>query len=119
MAKAAVQHTPHRYYSEEVRTEMRKHVERVLARRKSPRPLDLDWVWDDLETAARIYFSSLKSCSLSPSITDATEGLDKCRAHIDNLLRELKKPALSNWNFISDSNDPFCRILKPGPLRDV
>jgi hypothetical protein len=120
MAKADEQNTSPCYYSEEARAELRKHIEQVLARRQTCLKID-EWnqLWNILEATARTYFSSVKSSSISSSVSDTRKGLDKCLAQIDDLLRELKKPALLNWNFISDSNDPFCRILKTEPLRDV
>jgi hypothetical protein len=70
-----------------------------------------------LEEAARLYSSSVKSLSMSSGVHDAREGLARCRKLIDDALCELKKPALSNWNFVSDN--PFCRLVETRPLQDV
>jgi hypothetical protein len=46
------------------------------------------------------------------SSRDTIKGLAECSKLIDLLIRKLKTPALWNWNFVSDSTDPWCRSIK-------
>jgi hypothetical protein len=51
---------------------------------------------------------SIETCSSGDTIKELVE----CSKLIDTLIRKLKNPALWNWNFISDSTDPWCRSIK-------
>ena len=118
MAKAVAENTPRCCYNEEVRAKLKQHIEQAVTRRGTCREIDWDELWNKLESAARAYTWSaelLSNKAYSPG--DTIKGLIECAELINALLRKLNNPALFNWNFISDSTDPWSRSIKCETLK--
>jgi hypothetical protein len=111
MAKAGENNTP-RNYDEDARMKLKRHLERVFARRRADCKINWDELWNDLETAARAYTWSTRSLTVESSYSpgDTLVGLDETRKLIDVLVRKLNTLALFNWNVISDSTG--CLLIK-------
>jgi hypothetical protein len=104
------------YHDESSRAEIKRHLERVIARREDCPNLNWDRLWNDLELAAEVYNGSLRSLSsASSSISQTIAGFRDCLKLIEILELKLKAPALSNWDFIFDSNGQFSRLSKREP----
>jgi hypothetical protein len=111
MAKAGENNIPRRHYDEDARMELKRHLERVFARRRTDCKIDWDELWNDLETAARTYAWSTRLLATEPSYSPGEKlaGLDETRKLINVLLRKLN--TLFNWNFTSDSTGvPLNRV---------
>jgi hypothetical protein len=102
MAKAAKQTTPptpHAYYSEAARAEIRRHLEQVFTRQR--RICDIEWIWDELEITARAYARARSQLESSPSPREMIAVLDGICASIDGLLHKFS--ALRDPSFVSDA----------------
>lgn len=114
MAKAVAENTPRCRYDEEARVKLKRHIEQAVARRGIRCEID----WGALEEAARIYTWNAESrSSKACSPADTIAGLIECAELINALLRKLNNHELFNWNFISDSTDPWCRSIKRETLK--
>ena len=74
--------------------------------------------FEELKSAARAYAWNaelLSNSAYSPG--DTIKGLNECAELINALLRKLNNSALFNWNFISNSTDPWCRSIKSETLK--
>jgi hypothetical protein len=113
MTEAGAKDTPQCRYNEEARAKLKGHIERAAARRRDRYEVNWDELWNKIELAARAYYWSMESPSIKAySPRDTIKGLAGCGKLIDALIRKLKTPALWNWNFVSDSTDPWCRSIK-------
>jgi hypothetical protein len=118
MAKASAEDTPRCRYNEEARVKLKRHIEQAAARRGIRCEIDWGALWGALEEAAKIYTWSAESrSSKACSPGDTIAGLIECAELINALLRKLNNHALFNWNFISDSMDPWCRSIKCETLK--
>ena len=118
MAKAVGENIPGCCYNEEVRAKLKQHIEQAVRRRGTCREIDWDGLWHKLESAARAYAWNAELVSneaYSPG--DTIKGLMECAELITALLRKLNNRALFNWNFISNSTEPWSRSIKGETLR--
>jgi hypothetical protein len=117
-AKAVAENTPRCRYNEEARVKLKRHIEQVVARRGIHCEIDWGTLWGAIEEAARIYTWNEESpSSKACSPADTIAGLVECAELINALLRKLNNHELFNWNFISDSTDPWCRSIKRETLK--
>jgi hypothetical protein len=118
MAKASAEDTPRCRYNEEARVKLKRHIEQAAARRGIRCEIDWGALWGALEEAAKIYTWSAESrSSKACSPGDTIAGLIEFAELINAMLRKLNNHALFNWNFISDSTDPWCRSIKCETLK--
>lgn len=99
-------------FSAHARSEIKKHIEQVMARLKLPCDVKWDELWDSLELAALAYDPSAVESGAGASET--IKKLDQYRSTIDDLLKNcLQKRELFEFDFVSATGVFTKRKRKP------